>query len=306
MIRLCVLLLPLAIATTVNAQSLNCQNLASNILGFENNSRAGITPTGWSASAGIVTDSAVVHSGQYSARIDRTASSPSTFSTVSLYLPIDFAGQTVQWRGFLKWENVGGFVALWLREDGETSSVAFDTLQLQNLNGTRDWTEYTISVPVRPDGKALVFGFLLNGPGRAWVDDLQLLVDGEPAQRRISCLDTSIFTTDREFDAGSKINLSNLTDAQIRNLATLGKVWGFLKYHHPAVTSGSRHWDYDLFRIVPAVLNAGDAMSANAAVLTWIQGLGAVEPCNPCATLVSSDLALPVRPTSLTPSTLWY
>ena len=48
--------------------------------------------------------------------------------------------------------------------------------------------------------------------------------------------------------------LNELTPVQTRNLAKLGKVWGFLKYHHPQITSGTRHWDYDLFRVLPKVL----------------------------------------------------
>src|SRR5262249_13160932 len=77
-----------------------------------------------------------------------------------------------------------------------------------------------------------------------------------------------------------------------KNLATLARVWGFLKYHHPAVTSGKRHWDYDLFRVLPQVLAAGDAVSANRAISTWIAGLGAAPNCSPCATLNRADLYL--------------
>jgi hypothetical protein len=72
---------------------------------------------------------------------------------------------------------------------------------------------------------------------------------------------------DTEFDAGSGVTaaaLATLTPAQIDNLALLGKVWGFLKYHHPAVTSGTRHWDYDLFRVLPAILAARDRDAASA------------------------------------------
>jgi C-terminal processing protease CtpA/Prc len=95
---------------------------------------------------------------------------------------------------------------------------------------------------------------------------------------------------DRQFDSGSGIVLGNLTDLQVDNLVTLGKVWGFLKYHHPQVTSGQRQWDYDLFRILPAILNAQDRPTANAALLGWTEKLGSVTPCNPCAKLEQTDL----------------
>jgi hypothetical protein len=74
--RLCYLLFSLALALPGGAQPLTRQNLA-NILGFENNTQAGACPAGWSCSpAGtIFVDDQVVHSGKYSARIERTASS---------------------------------------------------------------------------------------------------------------------------------------------------------------------------------------------------------------------------------------
>jgi hypothetical protein len=69
--------LALATVSPADAQPLTRQNLA-NILGFENNSRAGVFPAGWGGNpgGGIVTDHQVVHSGKYSASIERNASSP--------------------------------------------------------------------------------------------------------------------------------------------------------------------------------------------------------------------------------------
>src|SRR5205807_4348912 len=96
-----------------------------------------------------------------------------------------------------------------------------------------------------------------------------------------------------EFDKRSGIALSNLSRVQIDNLVTLGKVWGFLKYHHPSVTSGKFHWDYELFRVLPAVVAAPDRAAANAAMLNWIQRLGAVRDCVSCAKPDESKLQFP-------------
>ena len=55
---------------------------------------------------------------------------------------------------------------------------------------------------MHPEGRGLFFGFLAEGTGRAWVDDLQLLVDGKPiwqapaAERAITVLGRN-----HEFDA---------------------------------------------------------------------------------------------------------
>ncbi|MGA8089873.1 MAG: S41 family peptidase [Terracidiphilus sp.] len=98
--------------------------------------------------------------------------------------------------------------------------------------------------------------------------------------------------SDQEFDSGSRIQISALTDIQVGNLVTLARVWGFLKYHHPAVTAGKRNWDYDLFRVLPSVLAAPDRAHTNDAILNWIDELGSVPACSPCVPAPTGDLDL--------------
>ena len=284
------LFLFVALALPCGAQTLTRQNLAA-ILGFENG-RPGAFPAGWGGSPGAVfVDDQVFHSGKYSARIDRSATSSGTFSTVTASIPLDFVGQAIVWRGWVKTENVSDSVAIWLREDaGSTPSVAFATSQGLGVNGTTDWKQYSISVPVVSRATQVIFGFLVSGTGKGWVDDLELLVDGVPAAQAPGI--PTVFTTDHEFDNGSKIAITSLSDMQVKNLAALAKIWGFLKYHHPAVTSGKHHWDYELFRILPQVLNAVDSATANQAMSTWIANFGPVDTCTACAKLDSSDLYL--------------
>jgi C-terminal processing protease CtpA/Prc len=100
------------------------------------------------------------------------------------------------------------------------------------------------------------------------------------------------FERDHEFDEGSRVAIESLSRVQIENLSTLGKVWGFLKYHHPRVTAGGFHWDYELFRWLPAVLGARDRSQANAVMAARIREMGPVQPCSPCATLDHGDLQL--------------
>lgn len=85
--------------------------------------------------------------------------------------------------------------------------------------------------------------------------------------------------------------MTALTPVQVENLALLGEVWGFLKYHHPAVTSGSYHWDYELFRITPAILAANDRGAAQNELVRWIDRLGELKPAEPPP--VKSDVHLP-------------
>jgi C-terminal processing protease CtpA/Prc len=255
----------------------------------------GNVPKGWSGGpAGTFgVDGQIVHGGRWALRIERKATSAGAFTAVSKMLPIDFTGAQLELRGFLRTEDVSNFAGLWMREDADGGAVAFDNMQGRQLKGTTDWAEYSILLPLNKAAKRLVFGVLASGTGRVWADDLRLLVDGKPIADvpRVEPPKT-VVDLDKEFDGGSGIALKELTTTQIANLAMLGKVWGFLKYHHPLVTAGKRHWDYELFRVLPRVLTAADAPAARAAVNQWIAGLGTVTPCSPCATLVETELHL--------------
>jgi C-terminal processing protease CtpA/Prc len=94
---------------------------------------------------------------------------------------------------------------------------------------------------------------------------------------------------------GSGIRVTRLSPEQIQGLHLLGRVWGFLKYHHPHVTSGKIPWDVELLRIVPRVLDARDSAEVESRIVEWIDSLGAVSPCRPCAELSHSRLQLAPR-----------
>lgn len=98
------------------------------------------------------------------------------------------------------------------------------------------------------------------------------------------------FDNDHEFDAGSRIAIERLTPSQVENLALLGKVWGFLKYHHPVVTAGQRQWDFELLRMIPQILSAPDRAAADRALQQWISNIGPVAECTSCVRLNPVDL----------------
>jgi hypothetical protein len=246
-------------------------------------------------------DGQIVHGGKWSVRIERRDDSPDRFTSVTKVIPIDFTGEKLELIGYLRTENVSEFAGLWMREDDDAGSVAFDNMQRRQLKGTNEWAEYSIVLPLNKTAKRLAFGILASGAGKVWADDLRLLVDGrsillEPRVERPK----TIQDLDRQFDSGSGITLKSLTKIQIDNLVMLGKVWGFLKYHHPLITAGKQHWDYELFRILPRVLSAADAAAARSAMSQWVSSLGAVPACTDCASLVESDLHLPPPATWLT------
>ena len=248
---------------------------------------SGTMPSGWGGGppGTIAVDGEIVHGGRWSARLERTATNAqANFSTLTRSIPIEFSGNTIEWRGFLRIENVSEVMGLWMRQDGDTPNLAFATMQPRQIKGTHDWTEYSITFPLHREATQLYFGVLLAGTGKVWADDLRLLVDGKPVwdATKVERPKTPL-ELDHQFDAGSGIVISELSKTQIENLAMLGKVWGFLKYHHPAVTSGTRHWDYELFRVLPGVLAARDRQSADLAMVGWARQLGSTPVCDRCA-----------------------
>lgn len=283
-------------AQETKLRSTNSNSALSASLAFEE-APVGDMPGGWHGGpAGtIVVDDKVVHGGRWSARIERRPNSPNQGSEITKSIPIDFSGTTIELRGFLCTEDVDNFAGLWMREDGESRSLAFDNMQSRQLKGTTPWTEYAIKLPLHPEARQLFFGVLLVGSGKAWADDLQLLVDGKPvweAPKEIR--PRTVYDYAHESDGGSGVSIKELTNVQIDNLFLLGKVWGFLKYYDPSITSGKRQWDYDLFRVLPAVLEARDHSSANLVLSNWIDELGTANACDLCVKM--DEVNLQIRP----------
>jgi hypothetical protein len=125
------------------AQAVNRSDLAP-ILNFEAEQSGG-PPRGWGGTREtIFADDKIVHGGKWAARLERDAVSPGAFSTITIGIPVDFAGTRLELRGFLKLQDVSEYAGLWMREDGDSGSVAFDNMQSRQVKGTHDWTEYSI------------------------------------------------------------------------------------------------------------------------------------------------------------------
>lgn len=280
----------LAASVPVLAQTNVSRATVQRSLGFEDQTSSAIA--GWHAyPAGTVSaDDSISHTGHWSVRLQRGAQSAGTFSVITRTLPVDFQGGTVEIRGYLRLQDVSGYAALWLRQDADGQMLSLENMRAQQVKGTRDWAQYSITLPINPQAQQLHFGVLVSGTGTLWADDLELLVDGKPIANAASSPVKTGLPADHEFDSGSRISLNSLTPLQVSNLVTLSRVWGFLKYHHPAVTAGQQHWDYELFRILPAILAAPDSAHANDALLGWIDKLGSVPPCSPCVAAPSGNL----------------
>ena len=205
-----------------------------------------------------------------------------SFGSVASTISSNYQGKEIELRGFLKLKNVSdGFAGLWLRIDGDSGVLQFDNMQSRQLNGSSDWTQYSIKLPLPEEGSKITVGALLTGKGQLWVDDLQVLIDGKDiTEAKIRPPVVYKAQKDTEFDNGSKINNVKLTKSKINDLAVLGKVWGFLKYYHPAIATGDYNWDYELFRILPKILESKNQTERNIVLSAWVENLGTFETDN--------------------------
>ena len=151
----------------------------------------------------------------------------------------------------------------------------------ENVKGTTDWKKYELIVELKPEQtQQIVLGTYMLGKGTIWLDDFKVTIDGKDIAT------AEIFTfpavKDRAFDKGSEVVFPPLDVKHIENLALLGRVWGFLKYHHPAIAQGNYNWDYELFRFLPEYLQVTSSKQRDALLVKWIEQLGMVKLCDTC------------------------
>jgi len=231
----------------------------------------------------VYTDSINVKSGKFSVVIENTGSKAG-FKALAIDLPNNYNGKFIRLSGYIKTENITeGHAGLWMRIDPQ---VGFDNMKNRGITGTTDWKEYEITLPLNPKKtNKIVVGGLLVGKGKMWLDNLQVSIDGKDLDNK----DLEVYTReilpaekDKEFDNGSNIVFPNLTDESITNLDLLGRIWGFLKYHHPEIAKGNYNWDYELFRVLPDYLKVENNQERDKILTIWIEKYGKVPVCKKC------------------------
>ena len=296
--RVSALLLSCSLFSVFSATASGLEPDFGAVLRFESD-REGTPIPGWSGGPPetLSLDRDIVHAGKAAARIERDAQSASEFTALTMPLPVTFTGKQLELRGFLRSRDVSGRAGFWLRQDGDSGVLRFETMLRKDtaVQGTTDWAEFSLSAPLHGSAKTLYFGVILSGSGTLWADDLVLRIDGKaPGDAPAKAIAKTILDTDKTFAAGSGIAISKLTDIQVENLVILGRLWGFLKYHHPKVAAGELHWDYELFRVLPKLLAAESAGAALRVLEAWVEAVGIPSACWPCAS-EATDVHLPAR-----------
>ncbi|MFD2892759.1 S41 family peptidase [Flavobacterium chuncheonense] len=266
--------------------TLNCkaQNSEKFNLGFENQKETEVLSEGWmNWGAYELAIDKYAYTGEKAAKI--TADTlRGQFGCIAYKIPANYIGKTIKLEGYMKIKDVeNGFAGLLLRIDGNGSSLAFDNMQNQKIAGTRDWQKYTITLDYPEEAESIFVAGILAGKGEAWFDNFTLSIDDKDIQTLKEVKrEIPKAQLDTEFDNGSMLSLSNLTAKKIDNLELLGRVWGFLKYHHPEIAKGNYNWDYELFRFLPKYIVIENHKERDQLIIDWINSLGSIEECKNC------------------------
>jgi len=270
------------IACSLLLSTLSLAQEAPNNFDFEKTDSGTVTSLGvfGSEEYKLIIDTINVQSGSKAVQI-QSADVEGGYKAISYTIPAVYQGSKVKLTGYIKTENVtDGYAGLWMRID---PGLGFDNMQNRGITGTTDWTQYEITLDLKAmSAKNIIVGGLLVGKGKMWVDNLSLTIDDKPfAEAPPRAIPPA--QKDDEFNSGSNIDLTaDMLDATLADdLTLLGKVWGFLKYHHPAIGKGNYNWDYELFRVLTDFLKAQSPQRAQT-LLSWIAQYGAIAACETC------------------------
>ncbi len=266
--------------------NLFCQNEKRNKdfnLGFEKINKGDKLPEHWTKwgadDYSLLIDTVEKHGGKASLLIEHSGSkSEKSIGSCVYKIPADYLGNEIELRGYLKLQNVlNGSAGLLLRIDDKAGKILeFENGHQKGLQGTTsEWNYYSVSIPIPTQAKNIYIGAWLSGSGKLWMDDFEVLINGKDISEAKQRVKIELKADrDNEFDKGSKISSIQLTPEKIEYLTLLGKVWGFLKYYHPAIAKGNFNWDYELFRILPKITSCKNEIEINAVLSSWIANMG--------------------------------
>lgn len=234
-------------------------------------------------------DSNTVQNGKYSLNIvSDSFVTEGNYAYCRYALPVNFEGKKITIKCFIKTSNIAknDYAGLWMRIYDQNFGSQYIASPKDMAKGDSDWTEYEISFPLNKDDDFINLGVLLQGKGKAWFDNIRLYIDDKPielAKTKNNKIGNNVLSYD------SKINLESLSKRQIRDLSLLGKIWGFLKYHHPIIARGKFNWDFELFKIMPQIVTCSNKNLRDKILIDWIESFGQIDTCVQCPNQTLED-----------------
>jgi hypothetical protein len=217
--------------------------------------------------------------GSASARIESVAPpADNDFGAISQAVDATpYRGKRVRLRAAVRTEAAASaWAGLWLRVDREGGAAGFfDNMQDRPITDPA-WQTYEIVGDVAPDAKQIVFGMLLSGGGKAWLDDVSLTVvgDAEPAsvadaKANPRSVLAAAGPVRRAMVAGDAAP-HELSGRGLTNLTALAHAYGYVAHFDATDAAAAADWPriaIDAVRPVEAAHNSRELAEAlNAAI----------------------------------------
>ena len=237
----------------------------------------------------FLSDSVNIQNGKYSMSIEADSSvMKENYAYLKCSIPINVKGKKIVFKCFIKTKDIPteGSANMFMRIYNNNLESRYLDLETSKITGTTDWREYSIELPLNSNDRNISLALQLKGKGKVWYDNMRLYVDGISIEEvtRKNTLKENTYSYD------SKVKLTTITTQQISILSLLGKIWGFLKYHHPSIAQGKYDWDFELFKIIPLILDTKTNKVRDEVLLNWIENFGEILPCLECSNEPIDDI----------------
>ena len=143
---------------------------------------------------------------------------------------------------------------MWLRLDRADNSMAFLENMATRPVTSREWKTYDIETSVPDDVSRMALGFMLFGPGTAWVDDVSLDILDEIHKDKIE-------------------PARPLTAQGLTNLTAFARLYGYVRHFHPSDQAAGTDWETFAVEGVRQVEGAGSAAELMARLRRLFQPL---------------------------------
>lgn len=142
-----------------------------------------------------------------------------------------YRGKMIRYRASVRTD--GAQAQLWFRVDLENGGQGFFDNMSDRPVRSAEWVTPQIDATVDPAARSILFGVILQGAGRVWVDDVSLDITGEVEPPR------------------------SLSAPGLQNLEALARLFGYVRYFHPSDQVAAADWNALAVRAVRAVEGAG-------------------------------------------------
>lgn len=219
-------------------------------------------------------DSIETNTGKYSLLISQNEQI-SGLSLAKYKINKTFRGSEIELKGYIKTKNVLGMANMYIIINGRNGPIERRSLGAHGPKNSTQWQQYSIKLPYSSGiAVSIEIGAQLYGNGKAWFDNIELLIDGRSIEKAEVIQNNTALN---EKLISPKLDTVIRSQQTITNLTLACQLWGFLKYFHPAVAKGGFDWDAELLKALPSLMKAENNVELSFLLEKFVDGLSNVK-----------------------------